>query len=246
MSHIAEVRMSVASPYRPIFRQALAAGVLLMASAASQAFVPLDLGSYTLFYDETTVFGDPTTTSGPGGAVSFSWTIPNTVSAVSIGDTPVSSTFTLPTFAVFADPGFKLSGPISASFGNLVFTEVGASATTSATISGGIFLNADPVQAIGTALTQVSTSTVPGVYNAGYFGTSGSLPLGEFTYFAFGGSLTLTANGGILGSAVTVAQPQNHLTVSLVAMPVPEPETWALMLGGLLMVGQRLRRRTPR
>jgi hypothetical protein len=243
MSHIAEVRMSVASPYRTTFRQALAAGALLMASVASQA-VTVDKLSYTLMYDDQTLFGDPVFTSGPGGQVSFSWVIPNSVSAVSIGGAPVTNTFTLPSFAVFADAGYKVSGPISASFGNLVFTEIGDGATTSAAISGSYLLNDPTPQPLGTALTRVVTTSTPGIYSAGYFGTSGALPLGEFNYFGFAGNLILSASGGV--GAVILAQPQNHLTVSLVAMPVPEPETWALMLGGLLMVGQRLRRRTPR
>ena len=52
-----------------IMKQAFLGALSLVASVAASA-TTLDLGRYTLTYDETTVFGDPTLiTSGPGNAV---------------------------------------------------------------------------------------------------------------------------------------------------------------------------------
>jgi hypothetical protein len=56
--------------------------------------------------------------------------------------------------------------------------------------------------------------------------------VGAFNSFSFsGGSLSLQASGGLFSSII--GQPQNELRVSLVAMPVPEPETYAMLLAGL-------------
>ena len=59
---------------------------------------------------------------------------------------------------------------------------------------------------------------------------SGELPAGENYY--------LRIAGGIMNSPA----PQLSYTLNMVATPVPEPESYALLLSGLAMLGWRIRR----
>jgi len=55
------------------------------------------------------------------------------------------------------------------------------------------------------------------------------------------GSIALSESGGSFASIT--AQPQNKFEISFTAMPVPEPETYAMLLAGLGALGWLTKRR---
>jgi hypothetical protein len=81
--------------------------------------------------------------------------------------------------------------------------------------------------------------------NSGYFADEATAPIGNFSTVAVSAaSLKLEAGGGAF--ALIGAQPQNELAFSFVANPVPEPETYAMLMAGLGVVGWVARRRRQR
>ncbi len=219
----------------------LAAVLALAGATSAQALVAHDYGSFTLTYDETTVFADPSFSfSADGGVVGFGWYVPTAVQIISLG-APVAASFTLPSFTITGNPGYALSGAITSFFGNLVFNELGGTTTASATAT--VSINGGAAATVGGVLTKTVT-TPAGPFTSGYYSGSTTMPVGAFTSFALsGGVLSLGAGGGAFSSVI--AQTQNELKFGLVAVPVPvpEPETAALMLAGLLAVGSLIRRR---
>lgn len=216
-----------------------AAAALLIAASASSAMQTVDFGSHELEYDDTTVFGGiaGSYTAG-GGAAGFSWTVPDSVQVSSFGDLE-SATFDLPSFTISAKAGWVLSDP-SAFFGNLVFTEVDG-ATTQIKIYADVSVNGGPAVSLMDDVNWTPTASGPMFLN-GYFGETFGPAAGGFnTLSVSNASIVLSATGGIFSSISS--QPQNKLEVSLVAMPVPEPETYAMMLAGLGALGWMARRR---
>ena len=226
------------------FHTAFAVVLALAGATSANALVVADLGAYTVSYDETTPgFGHMAYSFTPGGgSTGFAWHVGSSV-LVASGAAAVSASFALPDFTVSVNPGWALSGPVSAFLGNLVFNEF-LGATTTATAMGAVAVDGGAALPVGGALTRVVTSP-PGPLTSGYYVGNTTLPIGGFSSFSFsGGSLTLTAAGGVFSSVVS--QPQNELKFSLIANPVPEPETAALMLAGLLALGSLARRRRSR
>ena len=205
------------------------AGALLMAAGAQAsmvASVTVNAGAYTLQYNPNTTFGWLAGTSTAGNAVSFEWAVPTTVGVMSLGGAAAQQTFQLPDFTITANPGYTLSG-LTAGLGNIVYTNVGTGAATSITASGNYSVNGGAtVAAPWGAMQKVVLSP-----NTGYFADSSTLPVASFNSFALsGGAITLSASGGAFASIQ--GQPQNKLTFSFNTAPVPEPETYALMLAG--------------
>lgn len=66
------------------------------------------------------------------------------------------------------------------------------------------------------------------------------LPLG--TYFGTG-SYTLKIGGEVTGTGLVGLLPHGAYTVAAVTVPVPEPETWAMLLAGMGLVGLRARQK---
>lgn len=216
--------------------------VLALAGAASaHALVTSDMGAYTLSYDETTPgFGGVAYTfNGGGGSTGFGWNVDPSVLVTSSG-APAAASFAMPDFTISVNTGWALSGAVTGFLGNLVYNEYGA-ATTSASASGTVSVDAGPGVLIGGALTKTVSVAVPGILSVGYYVGNTSVPVGAFSSFSFtGGVLALTATGG---SSAVVTQPQNTLRFGLIATPVPEPETAALLLAGLLTLASLASRR---
>ncbi len=219
-----------------------AAAALITASSFASATTSWDLGSYTVTYDQTTSFGAlaDAYTSG-GGAVGFHWNFSPDVQVTSVGGSVVSATFALPDFTISANPGWTIGGDVTGSMGNVVYAEFGAS-TTSISVAASVSVDGSPAFALPlTSLTKVPT----GGGTLGYFADTATLPIGTFSTFTVNaGSITLNASGGF--AAAIGAQPQNTLAFSFTAHPVPEPETYALLLSGLGVVGWIARRRRQR
>jgi len=206
-------------------------------TAAGAATQTTDYGSFSVSYDNSTIFGAPSLSfSSSGGVAGFGWIVPNSVSLVSLGGNEVA-VFDLPSFTITANNGFTLSG-LNASFGNLSYVEFG-DVTTNVVASAMVSLNGGPAAAFGGNVAKVSTLSSPN-FNQGYFGDSSSLP-GSFTSLSIShASLTLSSSG--LGMSSIAAQPQNELKFSLIAAAVPEPESYAMLLAGLGLIGAVARR----
>lgn len=222
------------------------AAAALCAAASASAMTTVAATEYTLSYDETTSFGFVASLFGSGpSTVGFTWSIPSSVGVFGLGGSPVPTAFALPSFTITANGIYSLSGGFSGSLGNLLYNEVGAGATTLAGGSGAISFDGGPAVLIGGALTKTVVVSTPG-YENGYYSTSGTTPYGGFSTLSFSsGVLTLAAGGGTFANIQ--AQPQNELRFSFSAVPVPEPETYALMLAGLgltSLVAHRRKRRT--
>lgn len=81
----------------------------------------------------------------------------------------------------------------------------------------------------------VATPSGPG-YLQGYFADTLGGPSAAFQTYTFSNaSVVLSASGGTFSSIA--AQPQNRLEIGFTAVPVPEPETLAMMLAGLAALG---------
>ncbi|MFZ2973243.1 MAG: PEP-CTERM sorting domain-containing protein [Ferribacterium limneticum] len=219
----------------------LAIATLATVASAHAAIQTADYGSYTVSYDDSTIFGGPTfNSSGGAGSVGFGWSIPDSVNASSSG-LPITL-FQLPDFTISAKAGWSLSGAFTASIGNLIFVEAGG--LTGVTAGGSVSVDGAPSIAFGGGLDRTVTISAPEL-TVGYFSGAATVPLGSFsTLLVTGGTLHLLTDGGPLGGFATIAaQPQNTLSFGFVAAPVPEPESYAMLLAGLAVVGSMARRR---
>ena len=219
----------------------LAAAVTALAALSAHA-AAVNLNGYTVNYDETTSgFGTVSFTFGDGTNEGFGWKVSNTVGVVSAGQGLQMASFDMPSFTITAKPGFTLSG-ITGFLGNLVFNEVSTGASTSASASGDLAVNGVPAGMFGGILTKNTTFSA-GTYNSGYHAIQGSMGTPSYNMLSFsGGFLTLTASAGAGQFASVIGNPQNTLSFSVVPTPVPEPETFALMLAGLVAIGSLARR----
>jgi hypothetical protein len=220
------------------------AGVVAMLSIFSAGAAPtvVDLGNYSLTYDDATVLGSTSSSfSSSDGTAGFSWTIPSSVNVISIGGADTATNFALPDFTISAHAGYSLAGPLTGFLGNLVYTQVGTGATTSATAEGQASIDGGSFMTVGGNLQRFETASFLGG-TTGYFGSSATVPAGSFTSFSVKDFvLTLNASGGSFASIV--AQPQNELKISFLAAAVPEPETYAMMLAGIGLIVTIARRR---
>lgn len=219
---------------------AAALGLALGASSAS-ALVVQDNGAYTLSYDETTSLGYLASSfSSSDGTYGFSWNLDSGIQAISEGGSTVNA-FSLPDFVLSANSGYVLGGNVSAFLGNLVFNQLGAAASTGATVSAMISVDGGLAIAFGGPLDQVITAS-SGNFTSGYFSVETSQNFGNFSSLSVSAvTLTLSADGGTFASVLS--QPQNKLEVSFQAVPVPEPETYAMLLSGLAALAWVARRR---
>lgn len=220
-------------------KPSLAAASLLFAVGAASALTSQDFGSHTLVYDETTAFGHLSSSfTAGGGSAGFTWTVPNSANVASFGPLTIV-TVNLPSFTVTANAGWALSNA-SGFLGNISFTEVGA-ATTQIILYADVSLNGGTPVTVIDNLPWTPVSGGPGYLNGFFSDTLAAAPGGFTSLSVTNAHIDLSAVGGIFSSIT--AQPQNKLEVSLVAVPVPEPETYAMLLAGLASLGWLSKRR---
>lgn len=217
----------------------LAAAVALLTSGLASAWTVVDAGEYTVEYDETTTFGDLGLWDFGGGKYGFQWSVSTAVGLSSLGGAATSATFDLPSFVLKANPGYALGGLLESTLGNLVYadfsgsTSVVVNATVNLSGSGDVVL---PTMALGKTATNAPF---------GYFSGTSSLSLAGVTSVEVkDATVTLSATAGSM--AGISSNDQNKLAFTFTATPVPEPESYGLLLAGLGVVGLLARRRQVR
>jgi hypothetical protein len=223
------------------FLGSVLAGAALAAGATSAQAATAVFTEYTVTYDDLTSFGGISFSGGGGGgSVFFGWNFSPIVNVSSTGGAVVTP-FALPSFTVTPNAGWTLSGAVSGFVGNIVYVEV-AGGTASASTTGLVSFDGGAPIAVGGALSKTPTSAV-----SGYLSGSDSTPNGGFSSLSFsGGSIILSAVAAGPGAfAGITAQPQNVLQIGFFAAPVPEPESYIMLLAGLGLIGMMVRRRLP-
>ena len=225
---------------KQMFVGAVFAAGLSLASAATVSY-----DAFVLDYNDDTVLGSPSFSfNGGGGLTGFGWTLPSDIQVISLGGDVAEASFNLPTFTITAKPGWVLSGPLHSLLGNVVFNEVSSfesDAATSMSASADVSFDGGATESVGGLVARVITTT-SGVVTSGYYRDTAESSHGSFSSLTVSNAvLSLRAEGGVYASII--AQPQNVLEFSITAAPVPEPESWALLMAGLGLVGYVARRR---
>lgn len=227
-----------------MMKQAFLGALSLVASVAASA-TTLDLGQYTLTYDETTAFGDPTLhTNGPGNAVSFGWSLGSAVSYLNVGpSTDLQKDVILPSYTITAKAGFALSGPIHGFTGKPIYTDFQGNVTNMALI-GDMSVNGGSPIALHIDFVKAPLISVPLLGEVGTMSLDVNAVLGNFTSLGFAGKLQMSSSGtaGLSLAAIqSRTESDDAFKVSFFATPVPVPPAAWLFSSALL--GLVLRRR---
>lgn len=225
-------------------KNVVAAVSLLAAGLAQAAVVTVNAGAYSVTYDDATIgFGAISNMTNSGSSVAFEWSLQAAVQAQSFQQGSITASFAIPDFTITANPGWALSGALSSTLGNVTYFEAGTSASTSLSAGATVSVNGGP----GVLVPLAPLGKVSSGPNSGWFAGAQTLPFGGFSSLSVtGGQLVLNATAGAGSFAAITGQPQNKLTFAFTANPVPEPETYALLLAGLGIVGLVARRRQQR
>jgi len=216
-------------------------GVAVMLAASFASAAELVTTEYKLSYDETTTgFGSLSSWFSSGSSFGFTWGIKNAVQVYSTDGSLQIATFALPSFTLTANTGYSLSGAVTAFFGNLAFTEIGG-ATTGILAYADVSLDGGTPQSVSGLVGWTDLLSGPG-FMQGIFADTATLPVGGFTSLTISNaSIVLSATGGSFSSIY--ADSQSKLEFSFTATPVPEPETYAMLLSGIAVIGWVARRR---
>ncbi len=224
---------------------AFAATVALSASANTQT---IDFTEYTVTYNDQSTFGGYPGSFWGDGFSGFNWNVPTEVNAAGLMS-DASASFSLPSFTIKVNPGYTLSN-LSLFLGNIVYNEIdGAeSASTSLQINYEVLVDGSPSWSASTPLMQTETSsTFGGAVRTGYFALNTGLVGGGFNTLTFSNAtIDLSANAASAVFASVVGQNQNQLKFELNMAPVPEPQTYAMLLAGLVALGTLAQRRQRR
>ncbi|HEY8881523.1 MAG TPA: PEP-CTERM sorting domain-containing protein [Roseateles sp.] len=223
----------------------LAAAAALLVSGLASA-TTLYAEDFTVSYDETTPgFGWISSQyyygGVPGGVQGYAveWSLSSAINVSSAGGVPASVTFAIPDFTIKATTGRVLTGDVISSLGDIVYFLNGANASASIKATGSVSVNGGPAITLpSTPLDQIAITPTYGVFSGNAVFSGGS----AFDSFSVSGaSITLQASGG---SFVGIgAHSQNKLKFDFATQAVPEPETYAMLLAGLGIMGFIARRR---
>ncbi len=217
----------------------LFAGALLALSSSVFANT-IHFTQYTLEYTDAPSVVATSFFGGGGGSVGFGFKLLPSLNVLNTGTGIVSTAFALPTFTVTPAAGYALSGEILGSIGNLSYAEA-PGALTSVTFSGTAAIDGVPTVFLNQPLTKDAFSTASGEFRS----ASSTIGQGVFNTLTFGGgTLTLTADNTLGVFSTISSQSQSEFRISFTALPVPELESYAMLLAGLCLIGAIARRRT--
>jgi hypothetical protein len=205
----------------------------LISTSALAASTTLDNTEYTVTYDDATPFGAISFWGGGGGGLFFGWTspAPSAYGAYTTGDgNPASLSFPALSFILQAKLGYLLSdfkSTIGGAYAAFVGGTVSASAPGIVAFDGGA---STPI-----AHTYTSDPTPVGLWNLTY---QTSVPV--YTRADFSVDYSLQASGPQGSFAGIFAHPNTGPKFEFQVSAVPEPETWAMLLVGVGLVGWRL------
>jgi len=207
---------------------------VLASAPVSAATQTLNATEFTLTYDDSTAFGGLSFWTGGGSGRSFGWDTPSPApSAISIG-APVTNDAALPAFTLAANPGWVLSDFLLQTGGS--YANFAAVTSTGVTASAGIALDGGVSSPVSTSL---SNSTTP--WTMGNWSMVGLNVAGSFsTLDLSNGKLSYSASAGGGGTAGILMTTKNGPEFAFQVAAVPEPETWAMLLVGVGLVGWRL------
>ncbi len=219
--------------------KALAFATLLGAFAlpASAAIQTVDVGSYTVEYEDANDLGLLSYAYYAGSnKQGLAWTLPD---SLFVND--ATTDFLLPSFTITANPGYTFTGSLNGFIGNLSYTEFGTG-ESGAWISGAASVDGSPLQPFYQLLNRTEQVSSPAI-RTGYYSLAGNESIGSFSSLVVSGlKLTLSASS----TAVVNSVGQGELRIELVAVPVPEADTYVMLLAGLGLLFMVARRRMPR
>ncbi|MCE4555184.1 PEP-CTERM sorting domain-containing protein [Roseateles cellulosilyticus] len=226
----------------------LALVLMLNAASCAMAFEDsVNTQAYSLNYSSYFIVGDHVDFNDGQAAQELTWKISPKVNAGVPNEIAKSYSFGLGDFAFSANEGYVLKG-LNVELGDLTFFRT-------ATTFGGSGVNATFYYVISVdggeaEWMQPSWMTRTEYGSDGYsFGTfSGTYNLieGSFRTAAMSLRVRLDVTAGPGEAAFVGAIPDTRAKLTFQALPVPEPQTYALMLAGLAGVGFIARRRSSR
>jgi len=208
------------------------------------ATVVHETNEYTVTYDDDSFFGIISSWGGDGSTANFTWSFPKDVSgnplaSVQITNGSVTSPYVLGSFTLQAKAGYVLQNLNSTAGGAFAkFSDAAVSATMSGSLAfdDGPSTSMVPLPTFSPALGSIGLWTVDTINASGDHYTK--VVVSGVTY-------TLSANASVGSFAGILGDPDKgpKFSFGVAAAPVPEPETYALMLAGLGLVGLAARRR---
>ena len=229
--------------FKSLLAGVVAAAAMASASAATQNIV---FTEYTVSYDDSSSFGGNAGSFWGFQFSGFNWNVPTTVNASGLF-ADASASFSLPSFTITVNPGYTLSN-LSVFLGNIVYNEIDGQGPASTSLTINYEVNVDNGASwwsASTGLLQTETSNSNGgMVRTGYFDLNTGLVGGGFTTVTFSNaSIDLAANAAGAVFASVVGQNQNQLRFELNMAPVPESQTYAMLLAGLVALGALAQRR---
>lgn len=231
-------------------------GTLSLAGAPAQA-VPVTLaGSTVSFTFDDALLGLFGTAAVSGDSLFFTPTNFKAISNSGAGFKTTSQTFNV---AVSANPGYRISGASLTETGDYYNINTNFSGFEGVAVGGRLILrdleaplSPAVISAIATPLPLTATTSFPVGFDTTDWAASASaaVPLGWGGNDGIASAVNVTIENILIASSLNQASAafieKKLVGLEVVAAPIPEPETYALFLAGLGLVGYLARRRTGR
>lgn len=218
---------------------ALAACLVCVAAPVAAAQQTLNGGSFSIVYDDALVglFGTPSLVGN--SVVWFPSGSPGFTAQSSAGIDLTNSTFAL---RVIANPGYQLSGFNLSEAGDYFF--FGAPGTTSGvSVSGQLRVTPLPGSTAIDSIEADSSFVANSFLGFGTRDWSASASLSLAPVSTANVSIENLLAAYVLGGTGYAFIEKKEVSLGIVATPIPEPSSYALLLGGLAGLGWLARRR---
>lgn len=213
----------------------LFSSAVVVSTPSFAAFETVSFKGYSLAYSDDSLGGGLDFSYDDDVGTGFGWKIP---AEFAVHSSSVLQPFSLASFSVYANEGYKFTGQISAFIGNISFAEAGA--WTSPYLSGEILLDGLGMPSASIVGSMIRTETVStDALRTGYYSYNYEVDLG-YNAFSYLTLVTLDLLPGIADpGAVLFSTGQAEVRFSFGVTPVPEPSTYATFLAGLGLLALR-------